>query len=237
MGTKINKELVALLGVCIVGCSTKMKTNLETQIKQAESLDAIVVLGGEQNYSRSNHLLKLYSPARKSRKNSLSIILTGYQSGLSDEKPAKAESERMKDYLVANGVPAENISNETESKDTLTNIVYAQPLLQKKEAKKVGILTDKYHINRGVWSAKRVLGNNYQFVALPTEKTGSFMTNVQEWAIKYAQKIDLSVAGIKSGDQKAFEKYVQEKHPFYNKNAKGIYKTMINAYNRIQGRK
>jgi len=232
----MTKALAIFLMISSLGCS-QPGIKMRNQIEKAKTLDALLVLGGEQNYSRSLHALDIYNRVEKTRKNPINIVLTGYHSGLSSTTPEKAESEMAKEYLLFKGLPKEVIFNETQSKDTLTNVVYAQPILQKINAKKVGIVTDNYHMGRGLWTAKRVLGKNYEVCALPNEIEGSFLTGVQELMIKYAQKIDLCIAGVKSGDQQAFEKYVRDKHPFYNQNAKGVYKTAINIHKMIHGRK
>jgi len=231
----MKKALAVFLITSFIGCS-QPGIKMKNQIEKAKTLDALVVLGGEQRFSRSLHALDIYNRVEKIRKNPINIVLTGYHSGLTNA-PEKAESELAKEYLLFKGLPQEVIFNETQSKDTLTNIVYAQPILKRINAKKVGIVTDNYHIGRGLWTAKRVLGKNYEVCALPNEIEGSFIDNVTELAVKYAQKIDLCIAGVKSGDQQAFEKYVNEKHPFYNQNAKGVYKTAINIHKMIHGRR
>lgn len=212
---------------------------MEKQIKKAESLDALLVPGGEgKTHSRTDHTYKLYEATKETRKTPLMILLTGYWSGLSEKVPEKAESEVMKEYLISCGVPAEVIYTETKSLDHLAGTIYAQPILKEINAKRIGLVTDKYNIPRLMWSAKRVLGKNYEICPCPNEKTSLFR-KLTEAAIKNALKIDLFIAGIKTGDQKAFENYLKEKHPFHapkhgNKAPFGAYKLAIYIFKKIK---
>lgn len=220
----------------------KYRNKMEKQIEKAKSLDALLVLGGEgESYSRSNHASKLYKASRETRKSPLKIVLTGYCNGLSLKAPEKAESEVMKEYLISCDIPAEVIYNETKSLDTLANVIYAQPILKEIDAEKIGLVTDKFHMPRGMWSAKRVLGKSYEIYPCSNEKQTSLVGYLIEVAIKNAQKIDLFIAGIKAGDQKAFEKYLKEKHPFHapkhgNKVPLGAYKLGISLYKLLRGK-
>jgi len=228
--------------VCDQLKSKKNYVKMEEQIKKAKSLDALLVLGGEgKSHSRSDHASKLYKATKETRETPLKIVLTGYCSGLSQAVPEKAESDVMKEYLISCGVPTEVIYTETKSLDTLASVVYAQPILEEIDAKKVGLVTDKFHIPRGLWSAKRVLGKNYEIYPCSNEKQASLSRKLTEAAIKNAQRIDLSIAGVKVGDQKAFEDYLKEKHPFHapkhgNKAPFGVYKLAIYLYKLLKGK-
>lgn len=210
---------------------------MEKQIEKAKNLDALIVLGGEgRGYRRSNHAANLYKEVEKMRENPLNIVLTGYHSGLSSNIPEKAESEIMRDYLISCGISQEVIFNENKSRDNLAGIIYIQPILKEINAKKLGIVTDRYHMNRVLWTANRVLGTGYEMHAFPTNKKTGLFVNLTEKAVKYAQAFDLFMAGIKSGDQEAFEKYLIEKHPFHaptngNKAPFGAYKAGIYLMN------
>ena len=96
-----------------------MKQDLESQIATAKSLDALLVLGGEENNSRTNHAYDLYSNIESETWFLPYIILSG-----------KFEAEDMKNYLFDLGVQEGIMFTETESLDTLGNMVFSQPIIE-----------------------------------------------------------------------------------------------------------
>lgn len=53
----------------------------------------------------------------------------------------------IRDYLISQGIPADNILTETRSRNTRENALYAKPFLNQMAGKKV-LLTSDYHIYR-----------------------------------------------------------------------------------------
>lgn len=206
---------------------------------EAKSLDALLILGGEnpQEHSRSNHAYTIYSNVN--REEPLSLILTGRGSGLSNRLPKEPEAVAMQKYLHSLGVPEERMHLETQALDTLGNMVFSRPILDTILSgyvfKKVGLVTDSFHMNRSVWTAKRVFGEYYAITPLSTEKQTSFLGKIMEIAIKNAWRVDLWNERIETGDQNAFEKYVREKHPFHASAAPwGVYKAGITCLRLIK---
>lgn len=190
---------------------------MDYRVAIAKSLDALLVLGGEgDDHSRSFLTYHLYSQV-----NSLPIVLAGAHGGLDNIVHEKTESERMKEFLVQLGVPEDNLYLETRSKDTLANIVYARPILEQLGARKIGLITERDHMRRSLWLAREVLGRSYGVRPLPTEKRMSTLGKVMEFALQRVLELELHPA--MSGNQKAFEKYLAEKHPFHGNGHIGAY--------------
>ena len=200
-----------------------------SQIEIAKSLDALLVLGGEgKDHSRTNHTYNIY----KSLDSPLYIVLSGSHSGLTNSKPEVPEAEIMKNYLLSLGVPQEIMEAEVNSLDTLGNIVFSQPILDQLlsgySIKRLGIVTDYFHMKRGLWVARRVLPEEYEIHPLPTEKGTSLIGKIIETVVKKAWQIDLWKEGIESGNKEAFERYMKEKHPMHAENSPlGAYKIGI----------
>lgn len=114
--------------------------------------DAALVLGAAADgvapspvfEERLRHGVDLYHRNRVSR-----LILTGGR-GRGD---ALAESEVGRDWAVANGVPAEVILIETESRTTKQNLANALPLIEDNHVGKVLLVSDPLHMRRAMWMA------------------------------------------------------------------------------------
>ncbi len=192
---------------------------IEQQVQASKNLDALLVLGGEgSEHSRSNHAVKLYKESLVSRKKPLQIIVSGSQTGLNAGKCKEAESGAMEKYLVSQGVSKRDIFTEKNSIDTISNVVYSQKVIDSINAKKVGLVTDRFHMERGLWSAKKVLGKGYEVYPCSNKKNTSIVGKAKEKAVKYAQAIDLFATKTKAGNKESFRKYIEEKHPMTAQN-------------------
>ena len=217
----------------------KMSLSSMTQLKDVRSLDALLVLGGEgSDHSRSDHTNSLY----KSRAVPIEIVLSGNSSGLKNLVPVKPEADVMRDYLIEKGIPNEFLHTETKSLDTLGNIVFSWPILDDIlsgfQTKRLGLVTDNFHMMRALWTAKRVLPDSYAITPLPSEKNADVKASLMERAVKYAIAYDLAVLGVEKGDKFAFENYLKSNHPMHVKNAPiGAYKSGISFFKLLELRK
>ena len=150
------------------------------QVSQVPFLDAIIFLGGEDDgRSRSRHLLKLLIESKNYSAEQPYIILTGSQPATYNYVQYKTQTQATKDYLriwnsFSKGIINFNkIIEEERGQDTYGNIYYAKQtidsLLVNQEKKRVGILTNPFHMDRAFWSAKKIL-KNYALYELPTQK-------------------------------------------------------------------
>lgn len=202
----------------------------------AQTLDAMLVLGGEnhQNRTRSDRARYLYQRVDAMRRPTpLQLVLSGSHSGLDPYLPPLPEAEQMRRYLAGAGVPVDDMHTETQALDTIGNMVFSRPILDQLASgsakKRFGIVTDRYHISRSMWLARRVFPASYEIHPLPTERD-SLMQRVIEAGAKWAIQYDLRCEGIQPGDKAAWEAYMREKHPIHADNAPfGLYKMFIEA--------
>lgn len=114
--------------------------------------DAALVLGAAADgvapspvfEERLRHAVDLYRRSRVSR-----LILTGGR-GSGD---ALSEAEVGRDWAVANGVPADAILIETDSRTTKQNLVNALPLIEANNVGKILLVSDPLHMRRAMWMA------------------------------------------------------------------------------------
>ncbi len=198
------------------------KIDYSLQMLVARNIDAILILGGEgSDHSRTDHAHKIWSAVSEERTSQLPIILTGHHSGMSSNVPERTESEGMKAYLEIMGVPKNLMLTEEQSLDTLGNYYFAWDLVDRvcsgSKSKSVGVVTDEFHIDRGMWAARKVLGPEYKVYPLPTPKEGDWKRSVIERLIVNAWRFDLR--GVESGDRNGFADYFTNAHPMHVPNA------------------
>ena len=118
-----------------------------------ENLDYLIVLGAQVYESGPSVVLRyrLDEAVRYLNENSDTVcIVTGGQ-GYNEPFP---EAEGMKRYLVQNGIAEERIRMETESVNTVSNIKNSLVFLDP-ENDRVGIITNNFHLYRGIGLAKK----------------------------------------------------------------------------------
>ncbi len=138
--------------------------------------DAALVLGAAADgvapspvfEERLRHAVDLYHRNRVAR-----LILTGGR-GQGD---ALAESEVGRDWAVANGVPADAILIETESRTTKQNLVNALPLIEANHVGKILLVSDPLHMRRAMWMAD-TLKLNAEPSPTPTSRYETLATQV-----------------------------------------------------------
>ncbi|MCR5415415.1 MAG: YdcF family protein [Pseudobutyrivibrio sp.] len=80
-----------------------------------------------------------------------------------------SEGEGGKDYLLEQGIAEDRILVEKESVDTSQNIQYALKLIDSPNEKKIGIVTNNFHVFRGTMLAKRYTEADISGIAAFTE--------------------------------------------------------------------
>ena len=120
----------------------------ENHVGDTETYDAIIVLGAQVKPDGEPSVQlgwRLDTAAEAYKKHPCPVVTCGAQG--SDE-PAP-EGEVMRDYLVAAGVPAEDILVDNASTNTRENIANAAALLNGRAAR-VLIVTSDYHLPRAI---------------------------------------------------------------------------------------
>ena len=93
------------------------------------------------------------------------VIVTGGQ-GVNE---SIAEGEGGKIYLIEQGISEDRIIVESESRDTEQNISNAMNLVEVSDDMKIGIVTNNFHVFRGVMIAKRYTDADVTGIAAFTE--------------------------------------------------------------------
>jgi uncharacterized SAM-binding protein YcdF (DUF218 family) len=149
--------------------------------------DVLVVLGGsdqgdalgESSYIRAIYAVRAYREAHYRQ-----IILSGDTVG-----------ERMKEFLIGHGVPADRLVVEERSKSTYENVKFVAPLLDRHS--RIVLLTSDYHVYRSLRLFRKAGIEVRPFPAPDALKRYGFA--LKRWSA--AQ--DLSLETIKIGFYKA----------------------------------
>ena len=114
-----------------------------------ESLDAIVVLGGDRD-RRPMCAVELYKRTASSH-----VFAVGY-----------GDCEEVAVFLKANGVSRENIVTECNSLNTMQNARFSSPLLHESGVKRAAIVTSWFHSRRAL-ACFRKTAPDIQFASAP----------------------------------------------------------------------
>lgn len=120
--------------------------------KGEADLDYIIVLGAQMKERGPSAVLKFRLDKAydylTENENTICIV----SGGQGANEPC-SEAQGMHDYLVEKGIPSERIIMEDKSTDTSENIAFSAAFLDK-EKDSVGIVTNNFHVFRGVHLAK-----------------------------------------------------------------------------------
>ena len=121
----------------------------ETHVPVPSDYDAIIVLGAQvkpdgeasvQLRSRLDKALEMY------QQSPCVVVVCGAQGGV-EPRP---EAEVMRDLLIADGIPAEQIYMDTKSTDTRQNMNNAKAILDELGLAKALVVTSDYHLPRAL---------------------------------------------------------------------------------------
>ncbi|MDB5585167.1 MAG: hypothetical protein JWP26_137 [Devosia sp.] len=101
------------------------------------------------------------------------IVVTG---GLSPEDDL-TEAQASKNWLVAEGVPADDVLLEDKSRTTIQNLQFAKPVLEENGLGSVLVVSDPLHMRRALMIAGRV-GIRAEPSPTPTSKYQSWQTTL-----------------------------------------------------------
>lgn len=120
--------------------------------KGKENLDYIIVLGAQMKPAGPSAVLKFRLDAAYDylieNENTICILSGGQGSN----EPC-SEAEGMYQYLTGRGIAPERLMMEDQSTDTSENIAYSMALIDRNDMS-VGIVTNNFHVFRGVRLAK-----------------------------------------------------------------------------------
>ena len=167
---------VIVLGINLyVRLSTKSQIIKENEYSNLSDVDCIIILGAGIWGDKPSPMLE-------------DRLLEGiklYQNGVSDKIIMSGDHGRkeydevniMKEYAIEKGIPSENIFMDHAGFSTYESIYRARDIFQ---AKKVVIVTQKYHLYRALYIANRLGLEAYGVGADPRQYVGAFNREVRE---------------------------------------------------------
>jgi len=146
---------LVLLGLaCVVGLMGFVYYK-ETHLPPIGDSDAIIVLGAQvkEDGTPSVALERRLTAALESyRQDRQLIIVCGAQGG----NEPRAEGDVMRDWLLARGVPDEDVIAETESFNTRENLTHAKAIMEERGLREALVVTSDYHVARALELCRQV---------------------------------------------------------------------------------
>ena len=158
-----------------VKSSTKKQILSENEASKLEDIDCILVLGAGIWGDRPSPMLedRLLEGIDLYQKNvSNKIIMSGDHG-----KKEYDEVNIMKDFAIEKGIPSENIFMDHAGFSTYESIYRAKEIF---EAKKVVIITQKYHLYRALYIAEQLGIEAYGVGADPRKYVGATYREIRE---------------------------------------------------------
>ena len=168
--------LVAILGINFyVQVSTKNKIIKDNEYSKIEEVDCIVVLGASVWGDRPSPMLedRLLQAIELYKNNIAPKIIVSGDHGTEYYD----EVNTMKNYLLENGIPEEDIFMDHAGFSTYDSIYRAQAIFG---AKKIVVVTQEYHLYRALYIAKRLGIEAYGVRANPRQYAGAVYREVRE---------------------------------------------------------
>lgn len=154
---RLLKGMIALaaLGLACVIALMGFVYYKETHLPPIGDSDVIIVLGaqvkedGTPSVALERRLTAAYESYLKDRQ---LIIVCGAQ-GSNEPRP---EGDVMRDWLLARGVPEEDVVAETDSFNTRENLTYAKEIMKSRRLTKALVVTSDYHVARALELCRQV---------------------------------------------------------------------------------
>lgn len=168
--------LVIILGINLfIIMSTKNKIISEPKIKNETDIDCIVILGagiwGDKPSpmleDRLNQGIQLYKDGISTK-----ILMSGDHG-----KKDYDEVNIMKNYAIEQGVPSEDIFMDHAGFSSYDSVYRAKQIF---EAKKIMIVTQKYHLYRTLHIAKQLDIEAYGIASNPRKYSGQLFREIRE---------------------------------------------------------
>ena len=161
--------LLSLFLVIVIVCMGAMASHFGD--KGDKDLDYIVVLGAQMRSSGPSIIYKYRLDAAKeylSENPGTVCIVSGGQC----INESVTEGEGGKEYLVSRGIDSERIIAETKAVDTTQNIAYSLDIMKQRSGAaddlRIGIVTNNFHVFRGIHLAKNLTDNQVCGIAAYT---------------------------------------------------------------------
>jgi len=143
------------------------------------------------------------------------MIMTGNISYKASFKPSISEAQAMKDYAMSLGVSGEKIFVETESKDSLGNLVFTKMnLLTSLNIHYLTIVRGPNQSDERIdYLAAKILGPDYHYVLMGSDIARPNEAEREKRSLSLAKKW---LDPIQDGDTASIYRLMRDKHPGYN---------------------
>lgn len=127
----------------------------ETHLPEQKESDVIIVLGAQvkPDGTPSEALRRRLTAALEAYREKQQIIIVCGAQGANEPR---AEGDVMRDWLLEQGVPAEDVIGETASFNTRQNLEYAKAMMEHRELSQALVVTSDYHVARALELCRQV---------------------------------------------------------------------------------
>ena len=147
--------VLVLLGLaCVIGLMGFVYYR-ETHLPPIGDSDVIIVLGAQvkEDGTPSVALERRLTAALESYLADRQLIIVCGAQGGNEPRP---EGDVMRDWLLARGVPGEDVIAETDSFNTRENLTYAKAIMESRGLKNALVVTSDYHVARALELCRQV---------------------------------------------------------------------------------
>ena len=160
--------IISLTLVFFIFCFCAMASHFGD--KGESDLDYIVVLGAQMKDGSPSAIYKFRLDAAYDYliENPDTVCIV---SGGKGKNENVSEGDGGKEYLVSKGIDTERIIAETEAEDTVENIRFSKEIMDRSseaDTLRIGIVTNNFHVFRGLHLAKKYMGNEVFGIAAYT---------------------------------------------------------------------
>ncbi len=160
--------IISLTLVFFIFCFCAMASHFGD--KGESDLDYIVVLGAQMKNESPSAIYKFRLDAAYDYliENPDTVCIV---SGGKGKNETVSEGDGGKEYLVSKGIDTERIIAETEAEDTVENIRFSKEIMDRAseaDTLRIGIVTNNFHLFRGLHLAKKYMGNEVFGIAAYT---------------------------------------------------------------------
>ena len=147
--------LLAILGLACIAGLMGFVYYKETHLPPIGDSDVIIVLGAQvkPDGTPSVALERRLTAALESYLDDRQLIIV---CGAQGSNEPRAEGDVMREWLMARGVPDEDVAAETASFNTRENLTYAKAIMQHRGLEKALVVTSDYHVARALKLCEQV---------------------------------------------------------------------------------
>lgn len=146
---------LALIGLTLCAALIGFVYYRETHLPEQRKSDVIIVLGAQvkPDGTPSEALRRRLTAALEAYREKRQIIIVCGAQGANEPR---AEGDVMRDWLLEQGVPGEDVIEETASFNTRQNLEYAKAMMEHRGLEQALVVTSDYHVARALELCRQV---------------------------------------------------------------------------------